>query len=289
MEKAQVLIERTYDASPSRVWRAITDPTQMQQWYLPVHEFRPEPGFETSFEQHVENKVFPHVWKVTEVVPGEKISYEWRLKGFPGSSRVTFELTPDGEGTRLKVLHTGLETFRGDVNPDLHPRNIQEGWDHFINDSLTTFLQKGPAQVIMERTYNAPVEKVWQAITNVDQMKQWYMPLTDFRPEPGFTTSFDINAKGRDFRHIWKVAEVIPNKKISYEWRYGGFPGNSLVTFELIPRGRTTTLKLTHIGLETFEGYRNEGLKPENFEKGWTSLLGTMLPQFLEKEHAAVG
>ncbi|MBS1606646.1 MAG: SRPBCC domain-containing protein, partial [Bacteroidetes bacterium] len=127
MEKAQVLVERTYDASPSRVWRAITDPAQMRQWYLPVEEFRPEPGFETSFEQHNNGKVFPHVWKITEVVPGQKISYEWHLKGFPGSSRVTFELTPDGEGTRLKVLHTGLATFRGDINPDLHPSNIEKG------------------------------------------------------------------------------------------------------------------------------------------------------------------
>jgi len=289
MEKAQVILEHTYDASPSRVWRALTDPAQMRQWYLPVQDFRPEPGFETSFDQHQKGKVFPHVWKVTEVVPGKKISYEWHLKGFPGNSRVTFELTPDGEGTRVRVSHVGLETFRGDINPDLHIKNFEEGWDYFINDSLTNFLAKGPAQVIMERTYNAPAEKVWQAITNADQMKQWYMPLTDFRPEPGFETEFNVDAKGQLFKHIWKVTEVIPNKKISYEWRYGGFPGNSLVTFELTPQGKTTRLKLTHVGLETFEGYRNAGLKPENFEKGWGSLLGTMLPQFLEKEHAPVG
>ncbi|MBS1603596.1 MAG: SRPBCC domain-containing protein [Bacteroidetes bacterium] len=179
--------------------------------------------------------------------------------------------------------------FRGDINPDLHPSKIEEGWHYFIDESLTGFLEKATGQVIMERTYNAPVEKVWQALTNVDQMRQWYMPLTDFRPEPGFATSFDIDAKGERYKHIWKVTEVIPNKKISYEWRYGGFPGNSLVTFELTPRGKTTHLKLTHVGLATFEGDKNPALKVENFENGWNSLLGTMLLQFLEKEHTAVG
>ena len=289
MEKAQVIVERTYEASPSRVWRAITDPSQMKQWYMPVQDFRPEPGFETSFDQRREEKVFSHAWKVTEVIPGEKISYEWQLRGFPGSSRVTFELTPDGEGTRVKVSHIGLETFRGDINPDLDPKNIREGWNYFMGESLTNFLDKGPAFVILERTYNASPEAVWQAITNADQMKQWYMPLSEFRPEVGFETSFDVNAKGRDYLHIWKVTEVVPNRKISYEWRYGGFPGNSLVTFELTPQGRGTRITLTHTGLESFEGYRNPGLKPDNFEKGWTGLLGTQLPKFLEKEHALVG
>ena len=289
MEKAQVIVERTYDASPARVWRAITDPAQMKQWYLPVTDFRPELGFETRFDQRVENKVFPHVWKVTDVVPGERISYEWHLTGNPGSSRVTFELTPDGEGTRLRVSHVGLETFRGDIHPDLHPKKIEEGWDYFMNESLPNFLEKGPVQVIMERTYNASPETVWRAITNAEQMKQWYMPINDFRPDAGFETEFDITAKGRDWRHIWKVTEVIPNKKISYEWRYGGFPGNSLVTFELTPQGKGTRLTLRHVGIETFEGYKNPGLRPENFEKGWGNLLGTMLTEFLEKEHAAVG
>jgi len=289
MEKAQVIVERKYDASPSRVWRAITDPAQMKQWYLPVTDFRPELGFETSFDHRPGNKVFPHVWKVTEVVPGEKISYEWRYVGFPGNSRVTFELIPDGEGTRLRVSHIGLETFRGDINPDLQLKNFEQGWNYFIDESLTNFLAKGPVQVIMERVYNASPETVWRAITNAEQMKQWYMPLADFLPEPGFETSFDITAKGYDWRHIWKVTEVIPNKKISYEWRYGGFPGNSLVTFELTPQGKGTRLTLRHVGIETFEGYKNPGLRPENFENGWTNLLGTQLPNFLEKEHAMVG
>ena len=141
------------------------------------------------------------------------------------------------------------------------------------------------AQVVIERTYNASVERVWKALTDIDQMKQWYMPaLTSFQPTVGFETGFSIGkAGGKQWPHLWKITEVIPNKKISYEWRYVGFPGNSLVTFELSPDGDGTRLKLSHIGLETFEGDKNPGLEPKNFADGWNQLINTQLKDFIEK------
>ena len=44
---------------------------------------------------------------------------------------------------------------------------------------------------VIERTYNAPVEKVWKAITDNDLMKQWYFKIAAFKPEVGFEFSFD--------------------------------------------------------------------------------------------------
>ncbi len=141
------------------------------------------------------------------------------------------------------------------------------------------------AQVVIERTYNAPVERVWKAITDIDQMKQWYMPaLTSFEPKVGFQTGFKAGKPGGEsWLHAWKITEVIPNKKISYEWRYPDFPGNSLVTFELSADGDKTHLKLSHTGLETFEGDKNPGLAPHNFENGWNQLINTLLKDFVEK------
>ena len=97
-------------------------------------------------------------------------------------------------------------------------------------------------------------------------MKQWYFPtLETFKPEPGFTTEFNVHHEGKNFIHMWKVTEVVPLKKISYEWKYGGYPGNSLVTFELLAQGDETILILTHAGLETFLPDINPDLAKENF------------------------
>lgn len=73
-------------------------------------------------------------------------------------------------------------------------------------------------------------------------------------------------------------------KKLSYSWRYDGLEGNSIVTFELFEEGDNTRLKLSHAGLETF--FQNgPDFANENFLEGWTSLIGTALPEFLQKEN----
>jgi uncharacterized protein YndB with AHSA1/START domain len=139
--------------------------------------------------------------------------------------------------------------------------------------------------IVIERVYNAPVMRVWHAITDLEQMRQWYFPmLTEFEPEVGFETKFDVLSGEKVFPHIWKVAEVIPGKKISYEWKFGGYPGNSLVSFELFDEDGKTRIVLTHYKLETFRGDINPDLAVPNFIQGWTHFIGTALREFVEQE-----
>ena len=142
----------------------------------------------------------------------------------------------------------------------------------------------GNDKLMIERIYNAPVEKVWNALTDKEQMKKWYFPQMDaFEPEPGFQTQFNVNNEGKDYLHIWKVGEAVPLKKISYEWKYGSYPGNSLVSFELFPGGKDTKIVLTHAGLDTFKPEDHPELSKENFEKGWTMFIGARLKDFVER------
>ncbi len=135
---------------------------------------------------------------------------------------------------------------------------------------------------IIERIYNAPISKVWKAITDKNDMKQWYFDLAEFKPEIGFEFQF---YGGKDpanpYRHLCKITELITNKKLTYSWRYDGYPGESFVTFELFEEGNKTRLKLTHSGIETFGDHPD--FAKENFAFGWTSLIGTSLMDFLEK------
>ena len=133
---------------------------------------------------------------------------------------------------------------------------------------------------VIERTYNAPVERVWKALTDKNQMKQLYFDLKAFKPEVGFEFQFDGGAEGKTFRHLCVVTEVVVNRKLAYSWKYDGYSGNSLVTFELFPEGNKTTIRLTHSGLETFPPMAEFARK--NFEAGWTDLIGNLLKSFVE-------
>lgn len=135
---------------------------------------------------------------------------------------------------------------------------------------------------VTERIFQASVEKVWKAITDKNEMRQWYFDLEAFKPEAGFEFAFDAGEEGRQFRHICKITEVVAHRKLAYTWRYDGYQGNSLATFELFPEGEQTRLKLTHEGLETFPPLPD--FAKENFAQGWTFIIGTQLRDYLEKE-----
>jgi len=139
--------------------------------------------------------------------------------------------------------------------------------------------------VIVERTLNAPVTRVWKALTDVDQMREWYFDLKEFKPEVGFEFGFVVEHEGKTYDHRCKVTDVVSQKKIAYACRFHGHEGNSLVTFELFPQGDKTRLKLTHTGLETFP--KTPAFARESFEKGWTAIIGTELKQFVEKKQKA--
>jgi len=134
--------------------------------------------------------------------------------------------------------------------------------------------------VVIERTLNAPVARVWKALTDADEMRAWYFDLKKFKPEMGFEFEFTVEHEGARYHHLCKITEVIPQKKIAYTWRYAGEEGDSLVTFELFADGDKTRLRLTHEGLETFP--KLPPYARAKFEAGWTEIIGSSLKQFVE-------
>ena len=141
--------------------------------------------------------------------------------------------------------------------------------------------------IVLEKTFHAPVNRVWQAITNKDEMKKWYFDLADFKAEKGFKFQFTAGEEGgRQFLHLCEITEVIPQKKLTYSWRYDGFTGNSFVTFELFEQGDKTLLKLTHEGIETFPNETSDFAK-ENFVEGWNQIINISLKEYLEGGKAA--
>jgi uncharacterized protein YndB with AHSA1/START domain len=139
--------------------------------------------------------------------------------------------------------------------------------------------------IVKEVLLNAPVSKVWKAITDKEQMKQWYFDIAEFKPEAGFEFRFyGEGHKGEKYLHLCKIIEVIPEKKISYSWRYENYPGDSLVTFELLKEGNMTKLRLTHEGLESFAA-DNPDFAKESFNEGWTYLIEKSIKEFVESDN----
>lgn len=140
MNTEPFVIERIYKAPISNVWAAITDVNKMADWYFKLADFKPVVGFEFEFTGGDGTKEFLHKCKVTAVVDGSKITHSWTYDGYEGYSEVTWELFPEGDGTRLKLTHTGLETFPN--IPSFKRENFVAGWTHITGISLKEYLEK---------------------------------------------------------------------------------------------------------------------------------------------------
>lgn len=142
MDNKLLILEQEFDAPIELVWRAITEKEVMKKWYFDLAEFELEVGFKFQFEGGDEGKRYMHLCEILEIVPQEKLSYSWEYEGHTGLSVVTFELSPVGEKTKVKLTHAGLETF---TNPDFMRENFVGGWNYLIHKSLKEFLEKGNA------------------------------------------------------------------------------------------------------------------------------------------------
>ncbi len=137
-----------------------------------------------------------------------------------------------------------------------------------------------PIEVKIET--KASKEKVWSAITELHQMKEWYFDnIPNFEPIVNFETSFNVSSKDRDFYHQWKVSEVVINEKISYFWTFKNIKGKSVSIFEISEKGDKREIKINSIVLENFPEDIPE-FKRESGVEGW-KYFANKLKLYLEE------
>lgn len=139
--------------------------------------------------------------------------------------------------------------------------------------------------LVVERTYNAAIEKVWKGITDRDQMKEWYFDIREFRPEKGFKFSFTGGDDKVQYLHDCEVLVADPPNKLSYSWTYPEHNnGYSVVTFELFREGeQKTRVKLSHEGLDSFPN-DDPNFAVASFTGGWNAIIGESLKNYVETD-----
>ncbi|GAB3326905.1 hypothetical protein GCM10027299_26650 [Larkinella ripae] len=133
-----LVIERVFEAPIEKMWRALTGKEALKEWYFSqVQQFEPVVGFAFRFTN--DGSSYQKEWNVTEVIEGRKLAHTWAYKGYSGRSEVAFELFGEGDQTRLRITHSGLETFP----PEAHfaRQRFEWGW-RYIGDNLTNYLAK---------------------------------------------------------------------------------------------------------------------------------------------------
>jgi uncharacterized protein YndB with AHSA1/START domain len=143
---ADLVIEREIliEAPAEVVWRTVTEPDQMSQWFADRVELVVEPG--AHGYMGFGDQGGPVV--VEAVEPPTRFSFRWNHpheeEPGPGNSMlVEFTLTPEGDGrTRLRVSESGHELRDWpDAEKQHYADEHRNGWGDFL-DSLARVVAK---------------------------------------------------------------------------------------------------------------------------------------------------
>ena len=139
----------------------------------------------------------------------------------------------------------------------------------------------------LHRTIAAPVETVYAAWTDPEQVRQWFAPgalaVARAVAEAEVGGTFLVEMRGTDGeRHLTRgvYREVIPNRRLVHTWRWEGSDVESLVTVEFEAESAgTTRITVTHARFADPESRdRHEG--------GWSGCLAKLTARFTAGEPA---
>jgi uncharacterized protein YndB with AHSA1/START domain len=109
----EIHVERIFNAPRERVWKAMTDPALVAQWWgrgnkLVIERMEVERGGHWRYVEHSDHGVHGFEGRYREVTPPERIVYTFEWDGMPGHVTLDDTRLEDLGDGRTKVVTTSL-------------------------------------------------------------------------------------------------------------------------------------------------------------------------------------
>jgi uncharacterized protein YndB with AHSA1/START domain len=245
--KLDLRFEEVYEKPVDSVWRAITDRRLLARWLM-ENDFEPRVGH--KFKLRDPPTATWRGWvdcEVLELDPPRRMVWSWNggAKG-EETSRLLFELSAVGSGTRLVLRHAVEAT-----SPQLEAMKI--GWTRKV-EALKQVLGADYARRV---AFAAPRTKIFDAIASVSGLRGWWTPLVSGSTEQG--GEFRLEFAGLTERIRMRVD--LADRPHSVRWtclEHTALPdwAGTAPTFELFERDGSqcvseddSELRFRHVGL----------------------------------------
>lgn len=171
----ELSLERVFDAPRALVWEAFTDPDQLVRWYGPVGHTVDRETVQLDTEVGGVRRFGAIAGTIDEFIDGELIVTHADL-GF-GRIALRLEFHDEGENRTRLVLRHG--PFADDALAD-----TGTGWagsftklDRVLgvtDGGRVVVVPRGDREIVIARTFHAPAEAVWGAITEPALIARWW-------------------------------------------------------------------------------------------------------------------
>lgn len=169
--KKEILVK----AAPARVYKAITDPEQLTQWFPDVALLEPKIGGKVSFRflrskaDNLIDEDYAMEGKVVELEENKKLAYTWKHPDIPDfpQTRVSWVLEETVKGvTKVTITHVGFS--------DENTMNLyNEGWSWFSGRLSIFATAKGPVNINKQTIYSVIPGFDTYAAKKINKSKQF--------------------------------------------------------------------------------------------------------------------
>ena len=241
-------------ADPERVFKALTESDAVRGWFSEHAEIdlaAKQYDFWGKYTPTVPDRSSgKHA--IVQAVPGEVLSYRWLVGDH--ETLVTFRLHPHQEGTLLTLRHAAdnegsSEQGIGEDFWFLSLENLRRYLDGKPSEARVDFSAPMRGHIQHETEIDAPPERVWDVVTNPDEMNRWIATEAKVNLEKDGEYNLGWTQDGIDYGAS-KIIDIVPGQKLAYE--LPPFPGHNptVVTWEMKENNGKTWLTFTHSGFD---------------------------------------
>jgi uncharacterized protein YndB with AHSA1/START domain len=109
---------------------------------------------------------------------------------------------------------------------------------------------EGRPALRFERSFEHPVERVWRAVSDPEEMHRWFPATVMLDLRPGGAMSFEFDDPDAPTT-TGEITELDPPRLLAFSW------GDDLLRFELEPQGEGSRLVFIHFLSQRDEAARN--------------------------------
>lgn len=240
--KTELTITRILDAPRELVFKAFTDPVQLQQWWgpkgftAPVCKAEARKGGDIYIDMKgPDGMIYPMDGEFVEVKEPERLVFiaaALDVEGkrlFENLNTLTFE--EQGDKTRL-TLRVSVNKMRGEA--EQYIAGMEEGWKQSLDKLGAQVTDADKKMILISRIFDAPREVVFKAWSSAEQLKKWYAPAgcsisyitVDFKV--GGLFHHCLATPGGDCWCKGVYTEIITPEKIVYKLGFSDPQGNSV-------------------------------------------------------------
>ena len=249
----------TLDATPGRVFDALTAPEDLKVWFAEHIDIEPRlHGHFRFWGRHTYETPGPAEANsvIREFELGQRIAFDWPLAGREAVARLDVE--PEGEKTKLTITHT----FKRAPAMDRAAEMVDDLW-RLLLGALMCHLMGAPVQLpdftqteqVVESSIfiDAPRSTVFRAFTDPAMLNQWIAKDAKVDLDAGtldFGWSYENDGK-TVVPPPMRILEIEQDRKFVTnwpDWRGDKNVPDQRVTWRLEDEGSGTRLTLLHDG-----------------------------------------